>query len=51
LEDKFGYESLIISIPAGHKHFVEEAINALLANKPVPVTKTKSTGCGIRWKD
>jgi peroxiredoxin len=32
------------------KHYVEDAINALLGDKPVPVTKTKAIGCGIKWK-
>ncbi len=36
---------------AATKHYVEDAVNALMANKPVPVTKTKAIGCGIRWKD
>jgi len=31
-------------------HYVENAVNALLTNKPVPETKTKAIGCGIRWK-
>lgn len=33
------------------KPYVEEAVNALMAGKPVPVPKTKAIGCGIRWKD
>jgi peroxiredoxin len=33
------------------KKYVEEAVNALLQEKPVPVKKTKAVGCGIRWKD
>jgi peroxiredoxin len=33
------------------KHYVEDAVNALLTNAPVPVTKTKAIGCGIKWKD
>lgn len=33
------------------RRYVEEAINALLEDKPVPVTKTRAIGCGIRWKD
>ena len=33
------------------KRFVEDAVNALLAGKPVPITKTKAIGCGIKWKD
>jgi hypothetical protein len=32
------------------KHYVEDAITALLSDKPVPVTKTKAIGCGIKWK-
>jgi peroxiredoxin len=33
------------------KKYVEEAVNALLENKPVASTKTKAIGCGIKWKD
>lgn len=33
------------------KKYVEEAVDALLQHKPVPVTKTKAVGCGIRWKN
>ena len=33
------------------KKYVEEAVDALLANKPVPATKTKAMGCTIKWKD
>jgi len=33
------------------KHYVNDAVDALLENKNVPVTKTKAIGCGIRWKD
>ena len=33
------------------KKYVEDAVNALLADKPVPVQKTKAVGCGIKWKD
>lgn len=32
------------------KRYVEDAIDALIAQKPVPVTKTKAIGCGIKWK-
>jgi peroxiredoxin len=32
------------------KHYVEDAVDALLASKPVTVTKTKAIGCGIKWK-
>lgn len=33
------------------KKYVEDAVNALLSGKPVPVEKTKAVGCGIWWKD
>jgi len=33
------------------KRYVEDAVDALLAGKPVPTTKTKALGCGIKWKD
>jgi len=33
------------------KKYVEDAVNSLLAGKPVPVEKTKAVGCGIKWKD
>ena len=33
------------------KRYVEEAVDALLAGKPVTVTKTKAIGCGIKWKN
>ena len=33
------------------KHFVEEAVNELLAGKTVTVNKTRAIGCGIKWKD
>jgi peroxiredoxin len=36
---------------AASKHYVADAVNALIANKPVPITKTKALGCGIRWRD
>lgn len=32
------------------KKYVEEAVQALLANKPVTTPKTKAIGCGIKWK-
>lgn len=35
---------------AATKHYVQEAVNALLNDKPVPVAKTKAIGCGIRWR-
>jgi peroxiredoxin len=36
---------------AATKHYVEDAVNALLTGKSVPVTRTKAIGCGIRWRD
>lgn len=33
------------------KKYVEEAVNALLAGKPVTTEKTKAVGCGIKWSD
>jgi peroxiredoxin len=33
------------------KKYVEDAVEALLANKPVPQTKTKALGCTIKWKE
>ncbi len=33
-----------------HK-YVEEAVDALLAGKPVSTTRTRAVGCGIKWKD
>jgi peroxiredoxin len=32
------------------RRYVEEAVDALLANKAVLTTKTKAIGCGIKWK-
>ena len=32
------------------KHYVEEAVNALLQGKKISVTETKSIGCPIKWK-
>jgi peroxiredoxin len=31
-------------------HYVEDAVNALLDGKPVPVSETKAIGCTIKWK-
>jgi peroxiredoxin len=39
------------SASSAKKKYVEEAVEALLANKAVPTTKTKAIGCGIKWKD
>lgn len=33
------------------KRYVEEAIDAILAGKPVVTTRTKAIGCGIKWKN
>lgn len=33
------------------KKYVEEAVDALLAGKSVPTTRTKAIGCGIKWKN
>ena len=30
--------------------YVEDAVNALLAGKPVPTSSTKAIGCSIKWK-
>lgn len=30
--------------------YVEQAIDALLADKPVTITSTKAIGCGVKWK-
>jgi peroxiredoxin len=32
------------------KHYVQDAVNALLAGEQVPVANTKAIGCGIKWK-
>ncbi len=31
-------------------HYVADAVNSLLARKPVATAKTKAIGCGIKWK-
>jgi peroxiredoxin len=33
------------------KHYVADAVNALLAGQPVAVAKTKAIGCGIKMKN
>lgn len=33
------------------KHFVEDAVNDLLAGKSVTTPKTKAIGCSIKWKN
>ena len=32
------------------KRYVEDAVDALLLDKSVPLTRTKAIGCGIKWK-
>lgn len=32
------------------KRYVEDAIEAVLAGKAAPITKTKAIGCGIKWR-
>jgi len=34
-----------------NKKYVENAVEALLAGKPVETPKTKAIGCGIKWKN
>lgn len=36
---------------AATKKYVEEAVDALLANKAVATTKTKAIGCTIKWAE
>lgn len=36
---------------AATKKYVEEAVNELLANKPVTTPSAKAIGCGIKWKN
>lgn len=33
------------------EHYVQNAINALMAGKDVPETETRAIGCTIKWKD
>ncbi|MDB5227360.1 MAG: thiol-disulfide isomerase or thioredoxin [Bacteroidota bacterium] len=37
-------------VSAVKEKYVEEAVDALLANKPVKTTSTKAIGCSIKWK-
>ena len=32
------------------RHYLEDAVDAILAGKPVPIEVTKSIGCPIKWK-
>ncbi|MEQ9442670.1 MAG: thioredoxin family protein [Cyclobacteriaceae bacterium] len=32
-------------------HYVQDAVDALLNNEEVPLTKTKAIGCGIKWSN
>lgn len=36
---------------AADKKYVEDAVNALIEGKEVPVAKTKAIGCTIKWKN
>ncbi len=36
---------------AAQKKYVENAVEELLAGKPVSQPKTKAIGCGIKWRD
>lgn len=36
---------------AADKKYVEDAVDALVAGKPVPATLTKAVGCGIKWRE
>ncbi len=36
---------------AAQKKYVENAVDELLAGKPVSQPKTKAIGCGIKWRD
>jgi peroxiredoxin len=33
------------------KRYVEDAVDAILANKSVPTTRTKAIGCGIKYRN
>jgi hypothetical protein len=52
---KVAYIGAIDDSPRGAseatKKYAENAIEALLAGRPVPDTKTKAMGCGIKWRD
>jgi peroxiredoxin len=39
------------SASSAKRKYVEEAVDALLANKEVSTAKTRAIGCGIKWKD
>lgn len=36
---------------SAQKKYLEQAIDALLAGKPVPTSVTRSVGCSIKWKE
>jgi hypothetical protein len=38
-------------VKAVTKHYVADAIEALISGKPVAVTETKAIGCTIKWKN
>jgi hypothetical protein len=37
--------------PRTARNYVREAVNALLAGKPVEVSQTKPYGCGVKYAD
>ena len=37
--------------PRTARNYVREAVDALLANKPVPAAQTKPYGCGVKYAD
>ena len=37
--------------PRSAKNYVRDAVDALLAGKPVPVAQTKPYGCGVKYAD
>jgi len=36
---------------AATKHYVQDAVDALLADQAISTKKTKAIGCGIKWQD
>ena len=37
--------------PRAARNYVREAVNSLLAGKPVEVSQTKPYGCGVKYAD
>ena len=37
--------------PRKARNYVKEAVNSLLAGKPIEVTQTKSYGCSVKYAD